>query len=100
MGSECGPLFEIVSFEWHWSSKAFACQSSFTSIQNLYVVLGATYLDRADPVHVQISRIAAYVAFPRYDPWYTDACILFCFRHSFDLGEHLATATSLVTIMI
>ena len=69
MGSECGPLFEIVSFECHLKSDTCSGRSSFTSIQNLYVVLGATYLDRADPVHVQISRIATYVAFPRYDPW-------------------------------
>ena len=31
--------------------------------------MGVTYLDKADPANVQISRIAAYVAFPRYDPW-------------------------------
>lgn len=42
---------------------------SFTSAQHFYAVMGVTYLDRADPVYVQISRVAEYFVFPRYDPW-------------------------------
>jgi len=43
---------------------------SFASTQHFYAIMGITYLDRADPQHIQISRIAAYYPFPRYDPWY------------------------------
>ncbi|CAF1008933.1 unnamed protein product [Rotaria sordida] len=52
-----------------WILSAAHCLKYFRSIQNFYAVMGATYLDRADPKYVQISRIDAYFQFPRYDPW-------------------------------
>ncbi|CAF0980764.1 unnamed protein product [Adineta ricciae] len=52
-----------------WVLSAAHCLKYFTSIQNFYAVMGAIYLDQTDTKHVQISRIAAYFPFPRYDPW-------------------------------
>ncbi|CAF1563510.1 unnamed protein product [Rotaria magnacalcarata] len=52
-----------------WILSAAHCLKYFTSMQNFYVIMGATYLDQADPKYVQISRIDAHFPFPRYDPW-------------------------------
>ncbi|CAF0870210.1 unnamed protein product [Adineta steineri] len=52
-----------------WVLSAAHCLKYFTSTQNFYAVMGAIYLDRADPKYVQVSRIIAYFPFPRYDPW-------------------------------
>ncbi len=72
MGIECSTLSEIVRIYLISNRENLFhkyCICSFTSIQNFYAVMGVTYLDRADPTYVQISRIASYFPFPRYDPW-------------------------------